>query len=48
VGVAVNVTDVPEHTGFDDAAMETLTAKGPPTSTLKTVGLAGLHPKEFV
>ncbi len=25
VGVAVNVTDVPEHTGFAEAAIETLT-----------------------
>ncbi len=27
VGVAVNVTDVPEHTGFADAAIETLTGR---------------------
>jgi hypothetical protein len=27
VGVAVNVTDVPEHTGFADAAIETLTRR---------------------
>jgi hypothetical protein len=27
VGVAVNVTDVPEHTGFEDAAMATLTGR---------------------
>jgi hypothetical protein len=27
VGVAVNVTDVPEHTGFAEAAIETLTGR---------------------
>ncbi len=27
VGVAVNVTDVPEHTGFADAAIEILTGR---------------------
>jgi hypothetical protein len=27
VGVAVNITDVPEHTGFADAAIETLTGR---------------------
>ncbi len=42
VGVAVNVTDVPEHTGFADAAIETLTGRFGFTVILIVFEVAGL------
>jgi hypothetical protein len=41
VGVAVNVTDVPEHTGFADAAIETLTGRFGFTVILTVFEVAG-------
>ncbi len=42
VGVAVNVTDVPEHTGFAEGAMETLTARTGFTVIVTVLDVAGL------
>ncbi len=42
VGVAVNVTDVPEHTGFADAAIETLTGRFGFTVMVTVFDVAGL------
>jgi hypothetical protein len=41
MGVAVNVTDVPEHTGFADAEIETLTGRVGFTVTLIVFDAAG-------
>ncbi len=41
VGVAVNVTDVPEHTGFADTAIEILTGRFGFTVILTVFEVAG-------
>ena len=41
VGVAVNVTDVPEHTGFAEAKIETLTGRFGFTVILMVFDTAG-------
>jgi hypothetical protein len=41
-GVAVNVTGVPEQTGFAEAAMETLTARFELTVIVTVLEVAGL------
>ena len=42
VGVAVKVTEVPEQTGFADAAIETLTGSGLLTVMVIVFDVAGL------
>jgi hypothetical protein len=42
VGVAVNVTDVPEQTGLADAAIDTLTGKFGFTVMVTVLDVAGL------
>ena len=41
-GLAVKVTEVPEHTGLADAAMETLTGRFGFTVIVTTLDVAGL------
>jgi hypothetical protein len=42
VGIAVNVTDVPEQTGLADAAIDTLTGKFGFTVMVTVLDVAGL------
>ena len=50
-GVAVKVTEVPAHTGLDEATIETLTGSGVVTAieiVLEVAGLPEVHESEEV